>query len=255
MTQEVQLKDELTKLINICSANLTTSKDCTSYLFKDRRFSFDIVEKYKIGYFPQNIKKLTEYVDADTLLKSNIITTYSYSEYAHYHSLIFPLIDEWNMPVGISGRALLNAEERQYLDIPKYKNSSFDKGSYLFGLNFARNSIIKLNNVYVVEGFFDQMSLAQKNILNSVAICGTAFTKKHFLKLVKYTNQITFILDSDEAGKRSVEKIYEKFINNGIKLRFLSMPDGYKDIDEYFFKHSNNKETFEQDFVNFIPGV
>ena len=84
---------------------------------------------------------------------------------------------------------------------------------------------------------------------------GVSVSKKHFIKLVKYTNQMTFILDSDEAGKRAAEKIYEKFVNHGIKLRFLNIPNGYKDIDEYFFKHSNNKETFEKDFTQFIPGV
>ena len=76
--------------------------------------------------------------------------------------------------------------------------------------------------------------MSKNGIKNSVAICGTAFSKKHFLKLARYSDKITFILDSDEAGQKSAERIYNKFINKGIRLRFLKIPDGFKDVDEYF---------------------
>ena len=82
---------------------------------------------------------------------------------------------------------------------------------------------------------------------------GTAFSKKHFLKLARYTDKITFILDSDEAGQKSAERIYNKFINKGIRLRFLRLPNGFKDVDEYFLSPNNSIITFFKDFKQIIP--
>ena len=67
--------------------------------------------------------------------------------------------------------------------------------------------------------------------------------QNHFLKLARYTDRITFILDSDEAGVKSVQRIYSKYISRGIKLRFLKVPDSYKDVDEYFSNPIKNKHT------------
>ena len=95
------------------------------------------------------------------------------------------------------------------------------------------------------------MDLAGIN--NVVAICGTAFSQKHFIKLSRYTNKMTFILDSDDAGQKSMERIYEKYVNKGIRLRFLRTPKPFKDVDEFF--KENSKNAFENEFKQIIPGV
>lgn len=245
--------DEISKLIEICHSNLNNSEKCFSYLRKNRRLSLDLINKYKLGYFPQNITKLLQHVDEESLLNTNIISGYKNSDFLNYFYLIIPLINEYGESVGISGRALVNDEERSYLGIPKYKNSSFKKSNFLFGLNFSKEKIINSNNVYVVEGYFDQIAMTQRGIDNCVAICGTAFSQYHFYKLSKYCDKITFILDSDEAGQKSAERIYSKFLNKGIKLRFLKIPKPFKDVDEYFADPSKNKTSFLREFKQIIP--
>jgi DNA primase len=89
-------------------------------------------------------------------------------------------------------------------------------------------------------------------IKNSVAICGTAFSKNHFLKLARYTNKITFAFDRDDAGIKSMEKVYSKFCNKGIKLRFLMIPEGFKDVDQYF-SSGRSKDDFLRESEPFIP--
>jgi len=245
--------DELLKLINICDQNLENSDKCISYLRKDRRLSFSLIKKYMIGYFPQNVSKLLEYVDEEVLINTNIISSYKHSDFSNHFYLTIPLINEYGEPVGISGRVMMNDDERSYLGLPKYKNSSFKKANFLFGLNFSKENIIKSNNVYVVEGYFDQIALTQRGLDNSVAICGTAFSQNHFFKLSKYCDKITFILDSDEAGQKSAERIYLKYLNKGIKLRFLKIPKPYKDVDEYFSNPFKNKSSFLKEFKQIIP--
>lgn len=245
--------NEISKLIEICNSNLENSERCFSYLRKERGLSYSLIKKYKLGFFPQNVSTLSQHVDEDTLISTNIISSYRGSDFANHFYLIIPLINEYGESLGISGRSLANDEERAYLGMPKYKNSSFKKASFLFGLVFSKEKIINSNNVYVVEGYFDQIAMTQRGLNNSVAICGTSFSQYHFYKLSKYCEKITFILDSDEAGQKSAERIYSKYLNKGIKLRFLKIPKPYKDVDEYFADPSKNKSSFLKEFKQIIP--
>ena len=245
--------DQLSALINICHSNIRNSKSCLKYLIKERQLSKRSIIDNKIGFFPQNIDVLTKYVSEDLLNKLNILNYSKDSDFSNYFYLIFPIFSEYGVPVGVSGRTLMDDSERSVIGIPKYKNSSYKKCNILYGLDKAKASCLKSSNVYVLEGYFDQIAMYQNGFENSVAICGTAFSQGHFIKLARYTDKITFILDSDEAGQRSAERIYSKYINKGIKLRFLRVPDGSKDVDEYFRNH--NKADFFRDFKQIIPDM
>jgi DNA primase len=245
--------EELNGLIDICHFNLKKSKKCLKYLVRERLLTKDCIKQYKIGFFPQNPSVLTKYISEDLLNRLNILNYSKGSDFSNYFFLIFPIYSEYGDPVGISGRTLLEDTDRGILGIPKYKNSSYKKANILYGLNHAKKYILESNNVYISEGYFDQIAMTKNDILNSVAICGTAFSQNHFLKIIRYTKKITFILDSDEAGLKSVQRIYSKYINRGIKLRFLRVPSSYKDIDEYFADPLKNKVTFINDFKQIIP--
>lgn len=247
-------QSEIGKLIRICHANLHNSKKCLSYLENTRGFSKEVIDKYKLGFFPQNIERLTKYVDSTTLKDLKVI---DYSEktsgFSEYFYLIFPIFSEYKEPVGIGGRCLLDADQRRILGMPKYKNSSFKKSSILYGLDKSRSSILTSQNVYVVEGYFDHIALDSNGIKNSVAICGTAFSKTHMLKLARYTDKITFILDRDDGGINSMRRIEGKYSNKGLKLRFCLLPESCKDVDDYF-SNGGTKESFYSELEEYIPG-
>lgn len=243
---------ELDKLIKICHSNLKNSNQCMEYLFEKRGLNEELVSKYKIGYFPRNASKLNQFVSASVLQKLNILDYSETSRFSEFFYLIFPVHSEYGDPVGIGGRTLLEGDERTVLGLPKYKNSSFKKANYLFGLNHARSAILKEQNVYVAEGYFDHISLDLNGIKNSVAICGTAFSKNHFLKLARYTSKITFVLDRDDGGENSMKRIYSKYSNQGIKLRFLLLPKDCKDVDEYFAQ-GGTKDSFINKLETYIP--
>tara|TARA_R110002020_G_scaffold50716_7_gene143277 strand:+ start:67134 stop:67880 length:747 start_codon:yes stop_codon:yes gene_type:complete len=243
----------LDDLVNICNSNLIRSEDHMRYL-GSRGVGMNIIKEYGLGFFPQNVPKLLEYIPEESLLKSNIIDYSKSSDFSNYFNLIIPIYSEYGSLVGISGRTLLSDAEREPLRISKYKNSSYKKAKILFGLNKARDSILKKQNVYVVEGYFDQIAMRKNHLDNCVAICGTAFSKSHFLKLAKYTNKLTFLLDSDDAGRAAAENISSKFSNKGIRLRFLKLPAQYKDVDEYL-SSGKTRSDFLLDVSSFVPGV
>jgi DNA primase len=246
------VKAEIGKLINICHSNLSSSNELTDYLVSERGMSMEAISRYKIGYFPQNISRLTDFVSDSILQKLSIIDYSGNSQFSEFFYLVFPIFSEYKEPVGIGGRCLLDVNERSVFNLPKYKNSSFKKADVLYGLDKSRASILKKQNVYVVEGYFDHISLDSNEIKNSVAICGTAFSKNHMLKLARYTDKITFVLDRDDGGLKSMERIYTKYCNQGVKLRFLLLPDTCKDVDEYFHQGGTHN-SFHDDLENYIP--
>lgn len=246
-----KLEQNLGVLIDICHVNLKNSKKCLDYL-QDRNINQEIIDKFKLGYFPQNVSVLGKHLNLTSLQKLQVINYDETSQFSDFYYLIFPLFSEYQVPVGIGGRCLLNEDERDGLGLAKYKNSSFKKSNFLYGFQYSKDEALQEKNIYVVEGYFDHLSLYSNNIKNSVAICGTAFTPKQFLKLAKYTEMMTFILDQDDAGKNAGKSIFKKFVNQGIKLRFLNLPNGCKDIDDYF-KLGGSKENFQKDLDIFIP--
>lgn len=243
---------EMNKLIDICHINLKSSEQCLSYLQETRGLTWKDISKFKLGYFPQNTRKLTDYVSQDVLRSQSILDYSGSSKFCDFFYLIFPIFSEYEEAIAIGGRTLLSDDNRALYNLPKYQNSSFKKSRYLYGLNQAKEDIVYTQNVFVVEGYFDLIALNSRGIKNTVAVCGTAFSKNHLLKLARYTDKITFILDRDDAGKKSMERIYHKFCNHGIKLRFMLLPEQYKDADEYFTVNPNSK-TFISDLELFVP--
>jgi len=236
---------DLETLIKICQTNLKNSPECLAYLRDTRGMSEAAIENHKIGYFPQSINMLTKYVSRATLEKLNIIDYSGNSKFADFYYLVFPIYNEYGEPVGINGRTLISDTQREMLGIAKYENSSFKKSTTLFGFNRARGSILAKGEVFVCEGNFDAIQLQENGIKNSVAICGTGFSKDHFVRLARYAHTFTFVLDSDDGGRKAISRINKKFMNKGIKLRFLSLPDKYKDVDDFFRAGYSRRDFFD----------
>ena len=86
--------------------------------------------------------------------------------------LIFPIADIRNRVIAFGGRVLDNS-------LPKYINSPdtivYNKGRHLYGLNLAKEN--NLQNIIMVEGYMDCVSLHQRGVSNVVASLGTALTE------------------------------------------------------------------------------
>ena len=246
MSQETE---KLEKLVSICHHNLKNSEDVLGYV-KSRGLSDDILSQYKIGFFPQNLDQLKTYVDEEFLFKKCVIKNSYHSDFKDFNKMIIPVFDEHGAPVGIVGRCTESINFKA-LGVPKYKNSSYKKNEVLFGFNMAYDHILKSDRVFIVEGYFDQIAMYKSGIKNVVAMGGTAFSRKHMLKLLRLTNNIFFIYDRDEAGLATAKRIRERFESEFININFLIGPDKYKDVDEFF--RENSKRGFFKNFKLFNP--
>ena len=145
-----------------------------------------------------------------------------------WQRILFPFFSKTGQVVGYTGRAINDQRA-------KYKNTGdtllFNKGHHIYGLYQARQAIQKDDLVYIVEGQFDVLSLAQAGIQNVVGGSGTAFTEAQRRLLHSVTNNVVFIYDGDAAGIAAAEKNLAPFVKDEFRVRCILLPDG-KDPDD-----------------------
>ena len=143
--------------------------------------------------------------------------------------LMIPIRDERSRIIAFGGRIMAG-------DGPKYINSPetrfYQKSHTLYGFDLARAAIQKRDRVFVVEGYFDVLSMQQAGFLETVATCGTALTQEHLKRIRRMTRNVILLMDSDEAGSRAAERSLGLFLEAGLQPWRLELP-GAKDPDEF----------------------
>ena len=240
----------LDKIIDSCSYllnNYPGASEVRDYL--NARLLPETQKEYKFGYFPSvdNISLLENLVSEKLLLELKLLYSRNIEDswgprqiktsYFNNYPLIMPYTNVYGDTIGIVGRVICNEDERQKLSIPKYKNTVFKKSMHLFGLDKAKEFIMKEDCVYIVEGQFDCIKSYEKGFKNVVALGSASLTDYQVSLLNRYTNNIFLLLDNDEAGNKSRIKIINKY-SDLTNIRDLYLPKQYKDIDE-FFNHNN----------------
>lgn len=226
------------KLTDVCHKLLLDNESLMYYLKVRRGMTDETISTYKLGAFPEDLRQLYKRYDLDPkeLRKQNIIWNADQSQFKLY-PVVIPIRDIDGTPIAIGARTLASDKKRKKLGIPKYRNSSYKKTAYLFGLDRAVNAIRKANKVFVVEGYFDDISAQQKEISNIVATCGTIFSERQLVILSRYTNNICLLFDNDKPGRLSAKKVMDRLCDvEGINLTCEFTPQGYKDLDEYLRK-------------------
>ena len=249
-TKEVKNNQKLEQVMQSTNIffqkQLRQSNKAITYL-KERGLTGQIAKEFAIGYAPEgwsNLEKnLTNY-DTEDLIKAGLIQKNEQGKfYDRFRDrIMFPIINEKGVVIGFGGR-VINPE-----DTPKYYNSPetplFQKSFELYGLINARKAIRTENYVLVVEGYMDVAALAQHDIRNVVATLGTATTQFHIKKLMRYTQEIVFCFDGDQAGKEAAWRALNnalEALNDNLNLKFLFLPDNH-DPDSYV--RENSKEAF-----------
>jgi len=157
--------------------------------------------------------------------------------------LLFPIYSLTGKPIAIGGRIIEdNKKLAKYVNSPE--TNFFKKGNNLYNLNRARKVSNKYNEVYLVEGYMDVISLYNNQILNCVANLGTALTNKQILLLGQFFSEIIICFDGDEGGYKAALRAAEnslKFLQPEKQISFLFLPDG-EDPDS--FVKNKGKEQF-----------
>ena len=244
-SKKQQLKEKVYK-INEEVANfyhetlyMPIAKPAQEYV-KKRKLDNRTLKNFKIGYAPNgnNLYKFLKEkgFEEEEILASTLVKKYNNGYVDTFRNrLMFPIMDIKNRVIAFGGRVLDSS-------LPKYINSPdtvvYNKGRNLYGLNVAKNA--KTDNVIMVEGYMDCVSLHQRGIPNAVASLGTALTEAQGRLLRKYFEKVVISYDSDGAGQAATLRGLEILKNIGCDVRILQM-EGAKDPDEYVIKYGSGR--------------
>ena len=132
--------------------------------------------------------------------------------------IMFPIFDVTRQVAGFGGRVMDD-------DVPKYLNSPetpvYSKGRILYGLHLSKPHCRQADAVYIVEGYFDFISLYQSGIKNCVATLGTALSEAHVRLLKGAASKAFLVFDSDKAGINAAKEAL------GLFKRGVGRPDCY----------------------------
>lgn len=242
------------RLADICHELLMNDDKLKNYLIGRRGLRKGTIKTYKLGAFPKDLRDLyLKYnLEPEELKKHNIIWNANKSQFQMF-PIVIPIRNIRGNAVAIGCRTVMKESERKKFGIPKYRNSSYTKSAYLYGLDRAVKSIRREDKVFVVEGYFDVISSHQAGHTNVVATCGTMLSKRQLIMLSRYTNNINLLYDNDVPGRECAKKVMSKVIafDKNININCHFTPPGYKDLDEYL-KSGGQMNIFENtiDFDN-----
>ncbi len=225
------------------SKQLLHSIDAINYL-KNRGIKEKTLKEFYLGYIPHKYEDFfnnysdyyTEILDIGLKAMSERQQEYTFLR----NRIIFPILDIKGNIIAFGGRTLTD-ENPKYLNTKESK--IFSKKSVLYGLyNSLKN--LRNNNLIIVEGYMDVISLHQHGINTAVASLGTSLTKEHINIIKKYDKSPVFCMDGDEAGKKAAYRVLNICLEEleiGFLPRFIFLQNK-EDPDSYI--QNNSKESF-----------
>lgn len=243
-------KKDLLYRVNVEAAkfffsNLMNNQKAKEY-FLNRGIKEETIKKFGLGFANDSWNSLMFYLRKkgvnDILLEEAGLISVNKEKGKKYdrfrNRVMFPVFDYQGKVIGFGGRVLDDSK-------PKYLNSPetlvFQKGTNLYGLNFALKQSMNERYFVIVEGYMDLIALHQYGITNVVASLGTALTINQARLLKRYADKVVISYDADMAGQMATLRGLEVLRTAGFDVRVLSIPQG-KDPDEYV--RSNGKEAF-----------
>ena len=222
---------------------------------RKRGLDNEIINSYEIGYAPQGNKLekflLSKGISHEIMTLAGMTIKDENKKDNFYdrfrNRIIFPIRDIRNRVVGFGGRVINSNDQPKYLNSPE--TPVFHKGSLLYNYSKIRPNLKNNDNLIVVEGYMDVVSLASKGLQNAVAPLGTAITETQLNILWKDTNSPIICFDGDKAGKQASFRVTEialKLLKPNKTLRFINLPDNL-DPDDYIKNYG--LESFNK-FVN-----
>lgn len=234
-----------------------------SYL-RQRGFRDDIIEKFQLGYSPEERKAFTTEALKNGYKQEYMVKTgltiekedYVFDRFAG--RIIFPIHGISGNVIGFGGRTLKSDKSiAKYLNSPE--SDIYHKSRILYGLFQAKKSIVSENRCFLVEGYTDVIALHQAGIENVVASSGTALTVEQIRLIKRFTENITVLYDGDEAGIKASFRGIDMILEEGLNVRVLLFPEG-EDPDSFSQGRSSSDfidfiDTNEEDFITFKARV
>lgn len=228
--------------------------------FKERGFTTETIKKFALGYSPETWDAFTKEAlgngyKLEFLESTGLTIAREDRPFDRFKGrVMFPILSMSGRVLGFGGRILTNDKKSaKYLNSPE--SEIYHKSKVLYGIFQAKQSIAKLNNCFLVEGYTDVIQFNQAGIENVVASSGTALTPDQIRLINRLTKNITVLFDGDAAGLRASIRGIDLILEEGMNVRVCAFPDG-EDPDSFAKKTSHDDlvaylENNAKDFIQF----
>ncbi|MDO8317029.1 MAG: DNA primase [Flavobacterium sp.] len=228
--------------------------------FKERGFTNETIKKFSLGYSPEAWDAFTKEAlgkgyKLEFLESTGLTIPRDDRPFDRFKGrVMFPIESMSGRVLGFGGRILTNDKKAaKYLNSPE--SEIYHKSKVLYGIFQAKQSIAKLNNCYLVEGYTDVIQFSQSGIENVVSSSGTALTPDQIRLVNRLTKNITVLFDGDAAGLRASIRGIDLILEEGMNVKVCTFPDG-EDPDSFAKKTSHDDlvsylEDNAKDFIQF----
>jgi DNA primase len=228
--------------------------------FKERGFTNETIKKFGLGYSPETWDAFTKEAlgngyKMEFLESTGLTIAREDRPFDRFKGrVMFPIQSMSGRNLGFGGRILTSDKKAaKYLNSPD--SDIYHKSKVLYGIYQAKQSIAKLNNCYLVEGYTDVIQFHQAGIENVVASSGTALTPDQIRLINRLTKNITVLFDGDAAGLRASIRGIDLILEEGMNVKVCTFPDG-EDPDSFAKKTSYDDlvaylENNAKDFIQF----
>ena len=218
--------------------------------FKERGFTNETIAKFKLGYSPTLWDAFTKEAlgkgyQLEYLEKTGLTIIGEEKQFDRFKArVMFPIQSMSGRVLGFGGRILTQDKKAaKYLNSPE--SDLYHKSKVLYGIFLAKQSIAKLDNCFLVEGYTDVIQMHQSGIENVVASSGTALTSDQIRLINRLTKNITVLFDGDAAGLRASIRGIDLILEEGMNVKVCTFPDG-EDPDSFA------KKTSYEDLVKYL---
>lgn len=224
--------------------------DARAYIVQ-RELARETQKEFRIGYAPNSKHALKEFLSGKGVAVEDMITAglliggddipIPYDRFRD--RVMFPIQNSRGQVIAFGGRALAKDAQAKYLNSPE--TPLFHKGAQLYNMHRARPAAHTKEQIILVEGYTDVISLAQAGYPQTVAPLGTAFTEDQLRLVWRLDDTPVFCFDGDDAGLRAADRAIDVALPHlaaGKSLKFALLPPG---LDPDDFIRQRGTEAFE----------
>ena len=240
--------------------NTQQGKAIAKTYFKERGFTEETIKQFQLGFSPDSWDAFTNEAiskkyDLKYLESTGLTIVKDNKQFDRFKGrVMFPIHSMSGRVLGFGGRLLIdNKKAAKYLNSPE--SDIYHKSKVLYGIYYAKQTIAKEDNCYLVEGYTDVIQFHQNGITNTVSSSGTALTSDQIRLVNRLTKNITVLFDGDAAGLRAAIRGIDLILEQGMNVRICTFPEG-EDPDSFAKKHGgeylkNYLKENQQDFIRF----
>lgn len=195
---------------------------------KRRGVGGEVERDFALGYAPDSWDAVLKRFDRKVLMEAGLLASNDAGRvYDRFRGrLMFPIRDKRRRIIGFGGRVLDDST-------PKYLNSPetavFSKGREVYGLYELLEKNSRPKRILVVEGYMDVIALAQFGVDYAVATLGTATSQAHLDLLFRFSSELVFSFDGDNAGRQAAWRAAEvafPCLRDGREIKIMLLPQG-----------------------------